>query len=128
MLACACNIPAHAGTGLPNATTCVPSGAGGSPQHAAMAIPSAGQDVADGWRTWMKVTLSDMREIKLSVCIATLNRGAFLGATLESIICQATDEVEIVVLDGASTDNTGDVIRQYQECFPRLRYFRQNAN
>ncbi len=69
-----------------------------------------------------------MNNINLSFCIATLNRGAFIAATLESIICQATEEVEIVIVDGASTDNTEAVIRQYQERFPRLCYYRQNAN
>ena len=69
-----------------------------------------------------------MNNITLSICIATLNRGAFIGATLESIISQATEEVEIVVLDGASTDDTRDVIQRYQERFPRLRYHRQDAN
>lgn len=69
-----------------------------------------------------------MTHIRISICIATLNRGSFLGATLESIIEQATDDVEIVVLDGASTDNTGEVVRQYQERFSRLRYFRQEIN
>lgn len=62
--------------------------------------------------------------IRLSVCIATLNRASFIGATLESIIRQATDEVEIVVVDGASTDDTTEVVRQYQERFVRLRYWR----
>ncbi len=61
---------------------------------------------------------------KLSVCIATLNRGAFIGATLDSIISQATDEVEIIIVDGASTDNTPEVVRSYQEKFPRLTYIR----
>jgi abequosyltransferase len=70
----------------------------------------------------------EMNRIKLSICIATLNRGAFIGATLESIICQATEEVEIVIVDGASADNTEEVVRRYQERFPRLRYDRQNAN
>jgi glycosyltransferase involved in cell wall biosynthesis len=69
-----------------------------------------------------------MNRIKISICIATLNRAAFIGATLETIISQATDEVEIVIVEGASTDNTGEIIRRYQECFPRLRYFRQDAN
>src|ERR1700691_6695429 len=69
-----------------------------------------------------------MNNLKLSVCIATLNRSSFIGATLESIISQATDEVEIVVLDGASTDGTQHVVRRYQERFPRLRYFCQKAN
>ena len=64
----------------------------------------------------------------ISICIATRNRGAFIGATLESIITQATDDVEIVILDGASTDNTEEVVRQYQSRFPHLRYFRQDTN
>jgi abequosyltransferase len=73
-------------------------------------------------------SLRRVSDIKLSVCIATLNRGKFIGQTLHSIISQATDEVEIVVLDGASTDNTSDVVGKHQEHFPRLRYFRQDKN
>jgi abequosyltransferase len=69
-----------------------------------------------------------MNNIKLSFCIATLNRAAFIGATIESIISQATDEVEIVILDGASTDNTEQIVRLYQQKFPRLHYLRQETN
>ena len=61
---------------------------------------------------------------RLSVCIPTYNFGRFIGETLNSILKQATDEVEIVVLDGASTDNTSDVVRSFQARFPRLRYHR----
>lgn len=69
-----------------------------------------------------------MSDITLSFCIATRNRGAFIGATLESIVGQATEEVEIVIVDGASTDNTEDVVRRYQVRFPQLHYFRQETN
>lgn len=69
-----------------------------------------------------------MNKVTLSICMATRNRGAFIGATLESIVCQATNEMEIVILDGASTDNTEEVILHYQGRFPRLRYFRQETN
>ncbi len=42
------------------------------------------------------------RRKRLTICIPTLNRGSFIGATLESIVSQATDEVEILVMDGGS--------------------------
>lgn len=63
---------------------------------------------------------------QLSICIATLNRASYIGETIESIISQATEEVEIVILDGGSTDNTTQVVREYQQYFPRLRYLRQD--
>lgn len=66
--------------------------------------------------------------IKLSICIATLNRAAFIGATLESIISQATSDCEIVVVDGASTDGTHQVVSAYAGRFGRLRYIRQSQN
>jgi len=62
--------------------------------------------------------------IRLSVCIPIYNFGEFIGETLESIISQATDEVEIVVVDGGSTDNTQDVIRKYQRTFSQINYLR----
>jgi abequosyltransferase len=69
-----------------------------------------------------------MNPIKVSICISTRNRGAFIGETLESIVLQANDEVEIVVLDGASTDNTQEIVEAYRERFPALRYFRRETN
>ena len=65
--------------------------------------------------------------IKISICIATLNRASYIGETIESVIRQATEEVEIVVLDGGSVDHTGRVVQQYQKQYPLLRYFRQDS-
>lgn len=67
------------------------------------------------------------RNIQLSICIPTINRGARIGATLESIVSQASDAVEIVVVDGGSTDNTAEIVGQFQRRFPSLRYFRKDA-
>lgn len=65
-----------------------------------------------------------MKTPLLSICIATYNRAAFIGETLDSIISQLTDEVEIVVVDGASTDATRTVMERYASDCPDLRYIR----
>jgi abequosyltransferase len=69
--------------------------------------------------------LTQETAIELSICIPTLNRGRFIGETLESIVSQATDEVEIVVVDGGSTDNTSEVVAGFKQKFPSIRYFRE---
>jgi len=60
--------------------------------------------------------------IRLSVCIPTYNFGRFIGETLDSILPQLTDEVEVLVVDGASTDDTERIVQARRERDPRLRY------
>lgn len=67
-------------------------------------------------------------DIKLSICIPTYNRACFLEEALESVVSQAVDGVEIVVVDGASPDHTPDVIQKYQKRFKNLVYHRNEKN
>jgi len=65
-----------------------------------------------------------MRSIKLSLCIPTYNFGRFIAQTLRSILEQdGAEEIEVVVVDGASTDNTGDVVAGLQQQYPQIKYF-----
>lgn len=65
--------------------------------------------------------------VRLSVCIPTYNFGAFIGETLESVLSQAVKGVEVVVLDGGSTDETCDVVADFQARYPSLvRYERRS--
>lgn len=61
---------------------------------------------------------------KLSICIATYNRAEFIGKTLDSIIPQLTNEVELVVVDGASTDKTQEIVEAYVSSGGNVRYVR----
>ena len=63
--------------------------------------------------------------IRLSICIPTYNFGAFIGETLESILPQVVEGVEIVILDGGSTDDTPVVVASFQERCPAVRYERR---
>jgi abequosyltransferase len=61
----------------------------------------------------------------LSVGIPTYNFAEFLPATLESIVAQdGSDNVEIVVVDGASTDETPAIMAAFCAKHPQIRYHR----
>jgi glycosyltransferase involved in cell wall biosynthesis len=61
---------------------------------------------------------------RLSICIATFKRGAFIGETLASILPGLPAGVEVVVLDGASPDDTQAVVSAWAARHPQLRYVR----
>lgn len=61
-------------------------------------------------------------DLLLSICIPTHNKGTFLKETLESILPQYNDSIEIVILDSASTDNTRDIVLEYQTRIPGITY------
>jgi abequosyltransferase len=63
--------------------------------------------------------------MRLSICIPTYNFGAFIGETLQSILPQLEEGVEVVVLDGGSTDDTSAVVESLQRRYPTLRYERR---
>lgn len=52
---------------------------------------------------------------KLSIIIATFNASVTLRRCLESIVSQLTEECELLVIDGGSTDGTQAIIKEYKE-------------
>lgn len=70
---------------------------------------------------------SDAMKYKLSLCIPTLNRASYIGETLESIVSQWEDGVEIVIVDGGSTDDTERVVNSYQHLYSDIRYIKKNS-
>lgn len=65
---------------------------------------------------------------RLSICIATRNRGDLLALTLDALLVQVGPDVEVVVVDGASTDNTREIVQARAERYTSLKYFPQASN
>lgn len=63
----------------------------------------------------------------LSVIIPAYNYGRFLGQCVQSVLDQGVDDIEILVLDNASTDETSEVMAAFRT-EPRVRYLRNRHN
>jgi glycosyltransferase involved in cell wall biosynthesis len=61
----------------------------------------------------------------VSVIVPAFNAAAMIAETLESILAQTYDAIELIVVDDGSTDDTASVARSY---IPRLQYVRQPNN
>jgi len=67
----------------------------------------------------------------LSICIPTYNRAEYLRECLISVLTSIAGherDIEVLISDNASTDNTENVIRGFQETYPWIRYHRNEQN
>lgn len=58
----------------------------------------------------------------VSIIVPSFNQGPFIRATLESAVAQDYRPLEIVVADGASTDETTAVLREMSAQHPEIRW------
>lgn len=72
--------------------------------------------------------MTDTVSPRLSICIATFNRGAFIAQTLDCLTAQLDSRVEVLIVDGASPDDTAAVVAPYVGDDNRVRYFRESVN
>ena len=62
--------------------------------------------------------------MKISIITATYNSGATLRSTLESVLSQTFTDFEHLIIDGASRDDTLDIVKEYVPQYKgRLRCF-----
>ena len=61
--------------------------------------------------------------MKISIVTAAYNSGATLRDTMESVLRQTYKDIEYIVVDGGSGDDTMDIVREYEPLFGgRMRY------
>ena len=62
----------------------------------------------------------------VSVIVPTYNRSAFLRVAIRSVTNQTHRDLEIIIIDDGSTDDTETVVRGFND--PRIKYFKHNQN
>lgn len=69
-----------------------------------------------------------MKTPKVSICIPTYNGHEFLEPCLESAVRQTYPDIEIIIVDDCSTDNTYDIIQRYAAEYSNIKIYRNQKN
>lgn len=76
----------------------------------------------------MNDTASRAGDAEVAIILPVFNDEEWIASALASCIGQTLAEIEIIVVDDASTDATVSIVEQYQARDPRIRLIRQPEN
>lgn len=65
---------------------------------------------------------------RVSVIIPVYKVAPFIGRTIESVLNQGYEDIEIVLVDDRSPDNSGEIIKGYQDKYSWIKYILQEKN
>ena len=69
-----------------------------------------------------------MKNILVSIGVPVFNGEEFIGKTLDSLINQTYKNIEIIISDNHSTDNTEKICKKFENLDDRIKYFRQKRS
>jgi len=74
--------------------------------------------------------MTTIKNILVSICIPTYNRSAILKDIIERIVSDPAfdNEVEIIISDNNSTDNTKDIVEAFTKKHSNIQYYRNETN
>lgn len=69
-----------------------------------------------------------MNDYLLTIAVPTYNGARTIRAMLDILLPQVDEQVEVLISDNCSTDETPQIIAQYIEKYPTIRYIRMEKN
>ncbi|MEE9447282.1 MAG: glycosyltransferase family 2 protein [Arenicellales bacterium] len=63
-------------------------------------------------------------QVLVSVVMPAYNHEKFIGETIDSVLNQSWRNLELIIIDDGSTDQTADIVKAYDD--PRVHYFHQH--
>jgi len=76
----------------------------------------------------LRAKISDVWQPLVSVIVPCYNAAATIGYALDSLLRQSWRNLQIIVVDDASSDNSADIVQQYAALDKRITLLRQSVN
>ena len=64
----------------------------------------------------------------VTIGLVTFNRGSIIHLAIDQLLSQSYKNIELIISDNASTDETWEVCESYAKKDSRVRYIRQEKN
>jgi glycosyltransferase involved in cell wall biosynthesis len=74
------------------------------------------------------MTLQELKTPLVSIALCTYNGELYLKEQIDSLIAQSYQNLEIIIFDDCSTDNTVSIIENYQKEYPHIYLFINTEN
>lgn len=62
-----------------------------------------------------------LKKMKISIIIPAYNVEAYIEKCINSVINQTYDDIEVIIINDGSTDNTAEIIEKYSKIDNRIK-------